>query len=191
MARNCRVAHGTIVRIADFQFAAQLQHGAVTRYLPVSGRLAVRWMALESLESSVFSAKSDVVRRPRRAARGHRSDRAPLTLPPGALLQWSLGVVLWELLSNCALLPYNEIETTSVVDLLRDGRRLDRPSETCPPEAYYLMVRCWDPNPSRRPTVTEVKTQLQQMTLAALPAGTRTVRDLTKLLHDAHSDRRR
>lgn len=65
------------------------------------------------------------------------------------MLQWSWGVLAWEL-STLAQQPYQDLSMTLLPDYLRDGYRLAQPP-TCPDVLYQLMAFCWAINPQHRP----------------------------------------
>jgi serine/threonine protein kinase len=94
-------------------------------------KLPIKWMAVESFDQKLFSAKSDV---------------------------WSFGVTLWEIMTY-GVMPYESIANTDVQTRVRDGLRLEKP-ELCPPELYALMHRCWLTNPLLRPSFPDVRNEL-------------------------------
>lgn len=53
-------------------------------------------------------------------------------------LQWSFGVVLWELIT-LAQQPYSEIDPFEMSEFLRDGYRLAQPI-TCPDDLYVFII---------------------------------------------------
>lgn len=67
------------------------------------------------------------------------------------------------------LVPYSGNSNNEVVELVKQGKRLDQP-ETCPGEqssvgkiidcflddVYQLWTRCWSMEPKDRPTFTEI-----------------------------------
>ncbi|XP_033928004.1 tyrosine-protein kinase receptor UFO-like [Melopsittacus undulatus] len=125
-ARNCMLDARLRVLVADFGLAKRLGEGQYYR----QGRVApvpVKWVALESLESRVYSTKSDV---------------------------WSFGVTMWEVLAR-GRTPYPGLENGDVYEYLRGGQRLRAPPD-CPPELYSLMLRCWAADPRARPSFTEL-----------------------------------
>jgi serine/threonine protein kinase len=67
---------------------------------------------------------------------------------------YSLGMVMWELTTGCK--PFANVEHD--VDLIYeivDGKRPEITQDT--PECFTnLMKKCWDSNPSNRPTVTNI-----------------------------------
>ncbi|XP_057280579.1 tyrosine-protein kinase receptor UFO-like, partial [Pezoporus wallicus] len=64
-ARNCMLDEHLRVLVADFGLAKRLGGGQYYRQGHVAP-VPVKWVALESLESRVYSTKSDVVRAPQR-----------------------------------------------------------------------------------------------------------------------------
>ncbi|XP_068951790.1 macrophage-stimulating protein receptor isoform X2 [Petaurus breviceps papuanus] len=123
-ARNCMLDETFTVKVADFGLARDILD---KEYYSVRkhrhARLPVKWMALESLQTYKFTTKSDV---------------------------WSFGVLLWELLTRGAS-PYPNIDPFDISHFLAQGRRLPQP-EYCPDALYEVMLQCWDPSPTERPT---------------------------------------
>ncbi|KAH3764886.1 tyrosine-protein kinase FRK [Pelomyxa schiedti] len=124
---------GYIVKVADFGLARARDIDIAREG---AGLRPYLWMALEALLSHSFSEKSDV---------------------------WSMGVVLWELISHHppAILGYRGKE---FLQFLQSGKRLPQPNG-CPSVLYDLMLQCWTADPLRRPTFKE----FTQLLDAALP----------------------
>ncbi len=59
-------------------------------------------------------------------------------------------------------MPYEAIKNTDVQAAVRDGTRLEKP-ESCSPEMYALMHKCWLTNPKLRPTFVELRNTMVQM----------------------------
>ncbi|XP_038048242.1 angiopoietin-1 receptor-like [Patiria miniata] len=97
-------------------------------------RVPFRWLAIESLTRRVYKSKSDV---------------------------WSFGVVLWEIATFGAT-PYPGIQSKLLAERLQEGYRLPKP-ENCADEIYDLMMRCWQPQPSQRPSFKELMVTLKKM----------------------------
>ncbi|CAL1528848.1 unnamed protein product [Lymnaea stagnalis] len=87
-------------------------------------------MALESIEHGAYSTKSDV---------------------------WSLGVVLWELLTR-GVVPYPGVDGWDIINFLRH-RRL-APPHFCPDALYSLMMLCWAKDPNKRPSFKTLQMEL-------------------------------
>lgn len=85
--------------------------------------IPVRWMPLEAILHNKYTIESDV---------------------------WAFGVLLWEIFS-LALQPYYGLSHEEVVQGLKDGQVLQCPENT-PKSAYKLMLLCWNPKPTARPT---------------------------------------
>lgn len=88
-----------------------------------STKIPVRWTAPEAALYQRFSVKSDV---------------------------WSFGVLLYEMMSR-GKMPYEGKSNKEVMELLGSGYRLPCPGH-CPPNIYRIMVDCWNPESSKRPS---------------------------------------
>ncbi|XP_077425336.1 hepatocyte growth factor receptor isoform X1 [Vanacampus margaritifer] len=127
-ARNCMLDESYTVKVADFGLARDVYDKEYYSVHNKSGvKLPVKWMALESLQTHKFTAKSDV---------------------------WSFGVLLWELMTRGAP-PYSDVNSFDITIFLLQGRRLLQP-EFCPDSLYTVMVDCWHPKPERRPSFSDL-----------------------------------
>ncbi|KAJ7983813.1 hypothetical protein DPEC_G00371090 [Dallia pectoralis] len=103
-ARNCMLDESYTVKVADFGMARDVLD---KEYYSVQdhrkAKLPVKWMAIESLQTQKFTAKSDV---------------------------WSFGVLMWEMLTRGAS-PYPEVDPYDITNYLLKGRRLPQP-QFCP-----------------------------------------------------------
>jgi serine/threonine protein kinase len=66
---------------------------------------------------------------------------------------YSLGMIMWELTTGCK--PFANVEhDANLIYKIIDGKRPEITNDT--PECYAnLMKKCWDSNPSNRPTINE------------------------------------
>ncbi|XP_061638826.1 tyrosine-protein kinase Srms [Phyllopteryx taeniolatus] len=99
-----------------------------------STKIPVRWTAPEAAIYQKFSVKSDV---------------------------WSFGVLLYEMMSR-GKMPYDGKNNKQVLDLLSSGARLACPSR-CPHNIYRIMMDCWAPEPSKRPSFHALHSQLDSI----------------------------
>ncbi|XP_028996065.1 tyrosine-protein kinase Mer [Betta splendens] len=106
----------------------------------VTIRVPIKWMAIESLSESLYTTKSDV---------------------------WAFGVTMWEIVSR-GRTPYPGVHNHELLDLLLSGHRLKQP-EDCDHRLYRVMHSCWDQEPNRRPSFSEVGETLKGL-LSELPA---------------------
>jgi serine/threonine protein kinase len=67
---------------------------------------------------------------------------------------YSLGMIMWELTTGCK--PFANVEHDhNLIYKILDGKRPEITNDT--PEFYAnLMKKCWDSNPSNRPTIDEI-----------------------------------
>ncbi|XP_076134719.1 tyrosine-protein kinase receptor Tie-1 isoform X4 [Alosa pseudoharengus] len=129
-ARNVLVGENLVAKIADFG----LSRGEEVYVKKTMGRLPVRWMAIESLNYSVYTTKSDV---------------------------WSFGVLLWEIVSLGGT-PYCGMTCAELYEKLPQGYRMEKP-KNCDDEVYELMRQCWRDRPYERPPFQQISVQLTRM----------------------------
>ncbi|KAJ8285230.1 hypothetical protein GJAV_G00024450 [Gymnothorax javanicus] len=129
-ARNILVGENYVAKIADFG----LSRGQEVYVKKTMGRLPVRWMAIESLNYSVYTTNSDV---------------------------WSYGVLLWEVVSLGGT-PYCGMTCAELYEKLPQGYRLEKPLN-CDDEVYDLMRQCWREKPHERPSFAQILLSLNRM----------------------------
>ncbi|XP_035504678.1 tyrosine-protein kinase receptor Tie-1 isoform X3 [Scophthalmus maximus] len=134
-ARNVLVGDNLVAKIADFGLSrGEEVYVKKTMLLGFQGRLPVRWMAIESLNYSVYTTKSDV---------------------------WSFGVLLWEIVSLGGT-PYCGMTCAELYEKLPQGYRMEKP-KNCDDEVYELMKQCWRDRPYERPPFSQISVQLNRM----------------------------
>ncbi|XP_020802892.1 tyrosine-protein kinase receptor torso [Drosophila serrata] len=136
-ARNVLISLDRSIKIADFGLSRDVYHENVYRKSGGSGKLPIKWLALESLTHQVYTSQSDV---------------------------WSFGVLLYEI-TTLGGMPYPSVSPSDLLQLLRQGHRMKRP-EGCTNEMFALMESCWCSVPSHRPTFTGLKDKLGAMIAA-------------------------
>ncbi|KAK6032698.1 hypothetical protein OSTOST_01109 [Ostertagia ostertagi] len=99
-----------------------------------NGRLPIKWMALEALDSHMYTVESDV---------------------------WSYGILLWEIMTMGGT-PYPTIAMPQLYSVLKGGYRMEAPQK-CPTEIYDLMVSCWQEKREKRPTFKMIVDYLDWM----------------------------
>lgn len=127
-ARNCLIARGTVLKIADFGLSRKMDEQSQTYAMIGPRHLPLRWLAIEALQYGTFTPKSDV---------------------------WAFGVLLWEIVTFAMEQPYASVPDDAVYTRLLSGYRMAQPAG-CSSAQYKLMQRCWDADASRRPTFTEL-----------------------------------
>uniref|UniRef100_A0A8C0FVV8 Fibroblast growth factor receptor n=1 Tax=Bubo bubo TaxID=30461 RepID=A0A8C0FVV8_BUBBB len=110
-ARNVLVTAESVMKIADFGLARDVHD--IDYYKKTSnGRLPVKWMAPEALFDRVYTHQSDV---------------------------WSFGILMWEIFTLGGS-PYPGIPVEELFKLLKEGHRMDRPSN-CTHELSWRPFR--------------------------------------------------
>ncbi|XP_065556842.1 fibroblast growth factor receptor 3-like [Artemia franciscana] len=133
-ARNVLVSEDYVIKIADFGLARDIHYHDYYRKT-TDGRLPVKWMAPEALFKRVYTSQSDV---------------------------WSFGVLMWEIMTLGGT-PYPTIPNMErLFQLLREGHRMEKPT-ACSLELYLLMRDCWQFEPDKRPTFTELVEDLDRI----------------------------
>uniref|UniRef100_A0A3B4ADG1 Fibroblast growth factor receptor n=1 Tax=Periophthalmus magnuspinnatus TaxID=409849 RepID=A0A3B4ADG1_9GOBI len=135
-ARNVLVTEDNVMKIADFGLARGV-HQIDYYKKTTNGRLPVKWMAPEALFDRVYTHQSDV---------------------------WSFGVLMWEIFTLGGS-PYPGIPVEELFKLLKEGHRMDKPSN-CTHELYMLMRECWHAVPTQRPTFKQLVEELDRTLLS-------------------------
>ncbi|XP_020631998.1 angiopoietin-1 receptor-like [Orbicella faveolata] len=130
-ARNVLLGKDYVAKVSDYGMARDVYEELMYKK-ETQGKLPVKWMAIESLQTYIFTIESDV---------------------------WSYGVLLWEIESG-GLKPYAGLSTQELIAELKKGYRLEKP-DGCSEEMYQVMRSCWNPNPSARPTFDQLRIQLE------------------------------
>ncbi|VDO20580.1 unnamed protein product [Haemonchus placei] len=132
-ARNVLVAENFVMKISDFGLSRDVHCNDYYRKKG-NGRLPIKWMALEALDSHMYTVESDV---------------------------WSYGILLWEIMTMGGT-PYPTIAMPQLYSVLKGGYRMEAPQK-CPSEIYDLMVSCWQEKREKRPTFKMIVDYLDWM----------------------------
>jgi proto-oncogene tyrosine-protein kinase ROS len=103
-------------------------------YKSSAGVFPVRWTAPESMETMRFTSASDV---------------------------WSFGIMVIELLTDGES-PYHGTSNPDVMKLTMSGGRHPKPP-LCTNKLYHLLLKCWDADPTERPTFTQLGNAFKEM----------------------------
>ncbi|XP_060085789.1 uncharacterized protein LOC132565175 [Ylistrum balloti] len=132
-ARNILLDYNKVVKVCDFGLSRDIyndnQYHKVT-----SGKLPLKWMAIESLRDRIFTTQSDV---------------------------WSFGILLWEIVTMGGS-PYTNIALADLYYVLANGYRMEKPSN-CSKELYAIIRRCWMESPSERLTFSGLRVEIEQL----------------------------
>ncbi|XGW21755.1 hypothetical protein V3C99_004597 [Haemonchus contortus] len=123
-ARNVLVKRHNHVEVTDFGLAKLLDYGQ-EKVKVMEGKVAIKWLALESLRDQSYTHRTDV---------------------------WAYGVTCWEILTF-GQSPYQGMDVCAIKNFLKEGNRLSQPSN-CSSELYQVLLQCWMANPESRPTFT-------------------------------------
>ncbi|KAK3093046.1 hypothetical protein FSP39_010475 [Pinctada imbricata] len=130
-ARNVLLGYDKIVKICDFGLSRDIyndnQYHKIT-----SGKLPLKWMAVESLRDRIFTTQSDV---------------------------WSFGILMWEIITMGGS-PYPNIALADLYYVLANGYRMEKPTN-CSDELYLVMRQCWMEDPSDRPSFTDLRVRIE------------------------------
>ncbi|XP_078377517.1 vascular endothelial growth factor receptor 1-like isoform X2 [Oculina patagonica] len=132
-ARNVLVGEEEKCKVTDFGMARNVHQDDI--YTRQSrGRLPVKWTAYEALLYGTYTTQSDV---------------------------WSYGVLLYEILTVGGS-PYPGINARQIARKLQEGFRMPKPKHV-DNKLYQIMLKCWEENPSNRPTFAELKDTMKEM----------------------------
>jgi len=133
-ARNVLVESPSQVRITDFGLSRVLDNETLSYRIEKSEKVAIKWMALESIKNGIFSQQSDV---------------------------WSFAITMWEILT-LGEQPYADIDHREFCQRLQDGLRLTLP-QTVSLDIHRLLIPCWYTETSHRPTFRDLVKDLDDM----------------------------
>ena len=71
---------------------------------------------------------------------------------------------MWEIVTLGGT-PYPGMAAAEVIKYVREGNRLLKP-EHCKREMYNIMYYCWDTNPEKRPTFTQLVDYLDKLLIS-------------------------
>jgi serine/threonine protein kinase len=135
--RNCMMDIHNVIKVSDFGLSEDMYAKNYFRQdKDAAVKLPIKWMAPESLNDGIFTEKTDV---------------------------WSYGITCWEVFSG-GKTPYPGINPVSLVRILEDGERLEKPANAaCPHFAYKLMRDCWNLVPEKRPSFQTIVTEVDHI----------------------------
>jgi ephrin-B len=134
-ARNILLDKNMKCKIADFGLARDLSDESY--YKSHGKKIPIRWTAPEAILYKTYSTMSDV---------------------------WSYGCVLFEIWS-LGLKPYPDLSPNEIIEhLVRKQTYTQYPPTGCPRMIYELMRKCWQYNPSSRPTFKDILKTLKEPT---------------------------
>ncbi|XP_075261730.1 uncharacterized protein LOC142353383 isoform X2 [Convolutriloba macropyga] len=128
--RNILLTQDYSVKVGDYSMV-RFAYSHPEYLSRITGKMPIKWMALEVLRDQTFNAKSDV---------------------------WSFGVVLYEL-CTVGSVPYANVPSAELLKTLQTGYRMEQPS-TCSDTLYNMMIGCWRENPEERPDFPSLLTSL-------------------------------
>ncbi|XP_065077728.1 tyrosine-protein kinase receptor torso-like [Ochlerotatus camptorhynchus] len=132
-ARNVLVCSNKVVKISDFGLSRDIYQENLYRKTG-TGKLPIKWLALESLSHQVYTSQSDV---------------------------WSYGILLYEIFTLGGN-PYPLLSTSDLIMELKRGYRMEKP-DSCSKELYDLMLSCWSALPIDRPTFVTIQNRLDEL----------------------------
>lgn len=130
-ARNVLLGKDYVAKVSDYGMARDVYEQLMYKK-ETQGKLPLKWMAIESLETYTFTMESDV---------------------------WAYGVLLWEIESG-GLKPYAGLSAVDLIEQLKKGYRMEKPNG-CSDKMYQVMRDCWNANPNMRPTFDELIVRLE------------------------------
>ncbi|KTF93031.1 hypothetical protein cypCar_00037999 [Cyprinus carpio] len=138
-ARNILLSENNVVKICDFGLARDVYKDP-DYVRKGDARLPLKWMAPEAIFDKIYTTQSDV---------------------------WSFGVLMWEIFSLGAS-PYPGLHIDEEFCCrLKEGTRMKAP-EFSSSEIYQTMLDCWQGEPSKRPTFTELVERLGDLLQASV-----------------------
>ncbi|OQR88523.1 kinase [Thraustotheca clavata] len=76
---------------------------------------------------------------------------------------YSMGIILWELIDGRKL-PFDEIRWNHQIEsAIVQGKRPQLIANSCPPRWKVLVSMCWQPDPTQRPTISQLIRSLHRV----------------------------
>lgn len=141
------------MKIADFGLTHSFDEGKEFYKQMGVLKLSIRWLAIDSFDTKIFSEKADV---------------------------WSWGITMWELFSY-GVQPYRGHKLQEVLKMVRAGYRLEKP-ESCSEDIYKVLEMCWLKDRDKRPSFLQLA-KITRGLADALPNGPGEIRDIGRLLN--------
>lgn len=126
-ARNVLLTNDLTCKIGDFGMARDIEYEN-EYYVSHGGVIPVKWTAPEALNHRKYTSASDV---------------------------WSYGMVLFEIWS-LGEKPFSDL-TNPIAIALINSKHCQPPPPGCPRAIYQLMIQCWNPEHSCRPTFDNIR----------------------------------
>ncbi|KAF1770237.1 hypothetical protein GCK72_002055 [Caenorhabditis remanei] len=111
-----------------------------TYQMDMNKKVPIRWLAMETLITGSYTQKADV---------------------------WAYGIMCWEIY-NSAIEPYPGMSPAEVHQKVREGYRMQIPVNVHP-DIQKTIQSCWLENAADRPTMSDIATQLQNITQTPRP----------------------
>lgn len=132
-ARSILVGESNACKVSDFSEALCLTRMDNPEH---KGRkFPIKWLPPEAAENNEFTMQTDI---------------------------WSYGILLYEIVTNCSIIPYPDMSQEDALREIKKGYRLPNPPG-CPEDIHNVMTQCWSEKPSDRPTFETVELQVRRI----------------------------
>ncbi|CAB3406217.1 unnamed protein product [Caenorhabditis bovis] len=128
-ARNLLLGAQVEVKIADFGLSVAGKNEIKVNKM----KLPIRWLAPETIDTGVFTAKTDV---------------------------WSYSVTLWEIFNRCASDPFPNMTNQQAKEKIRTLTPPMQAPPEAPMAVVRLMLDCFEKTPEARPTFAQILKRL-------------------------------
>ncbi|CAJ0567113.1 unnamed protein product, partial [Mesorhabditis spiculigera] len=133
-ARNCLIVndHGrNLVKISDFGLSREGDAYA----MKTVRKVPIRWLAPETIQTFIYTAKSDV---------------------------WAYGILAWEVYTSGEE-PYAGLPNAHIKQKIVAGELLELPASAGAEVIKLIKVQCWEKDPVRRISMSQVACKLEAM----------------------------